>query len=106
MCTNVAGVAKYRAKISVYENNDQAIFVLLGDAESELTGNHAAELVDRYFEASSRAPSMATHFPLTSNGGAANSTTGESGPSPDLTPGSTQTSLDATQNTSVRELRL
>ncbi|KAG5412008.1 hypothetical protein IGI04_008327 [Brassica rapa subsp. trilocularis] len=30
--TNVSGVAKYLAKISVYNNNDQAVFVLLGDA--------------------------------------------------------------------------
>ncbi|KAL0802400.1 hypothetical protein Bca101_057576 [Brassica carinata] len=34
----------------------------------------------------------ATHFPLTSHGGPANSTTGESGPSPDLTPGVPQRS--------------
>ncbi|KAL0788488.1 hypothetical protein Bca101_004734 [Brassica carinata] len=36
MCTkcgndNVAGVPQYRAKISVYNNNEQAVFVLLGD---------------------------------------------------------------------------
>ncbi|KAG5405110.1 hypothetical protein IGI04_011229 [Brassica rapa subsp. trilocularis] len=30
--TNVSGVAKYLAKISVYNINDQAVFVLLGDA--------------------------------------------------------------------------
>ncbi|CAN7009122.1 unnamed protein product [Brassica rapa subsp. trilocularis] len=36
--TNVSGVAKYLAKISVYNINDQAVFVLLGDAGSELTG--------------------------------------------------------------------
>ncbi|KAH0888771.1 hypothetical protein HID58_051200 [Brassica napus] len=49
--TNVSGVAKYLAKISVYDKNDQAVFVLLGDAGSELTGKHAAELVNNYFEA-------------------------------------------------------
>ncbi|KAL0787112.1 hypothetical protein Bca101_003358 [Brassica carinata] len=49
--TNVVGVANYLAKISVYDNDDQAVFVLLGDAGSELTGKHAAELVDNYFEA-------------------------------------------------------
>ncbi|KAF8100670.1 hypothetical protein N665_0218s0008 [Sinapis alba] len=48
---NVSGVAKYLAKISVYDNNDQALFVLLGDAGTELTGKPAAELVDKYFEA-------------------------------------------------------
>ncbi|KAF8093630.1 hypothetical protein N665_0382s0019 [Sinapis alba] len=49
--TNVTGVAKYLAKIYVYDSNDQAVFVLLGDAVRELTGKHAAELVDTYFEA-------------------------------------------------------
>lgn len=49
--TNVYGVARYLAKISVHDNNDQAVFVLLGDAGSELTGKHAAALVDKYFEA-------------------------------------------------------
>ncbi|KAH0854660.1 hypothetical protein HID58_057797 [Brassica napus] len=41
--TNTAGVAQYRAKISVYENSDQAVFVLLGDAGREL-------IVSSYFE--------------------------------------------------------
>ncbi|XP_048623286.1 uncharacterized protein LOC111198155 isoform X2 [Brassica napus] len=49
--TNVSGEAKYRAEISVYDSNDQAVFVLLGDAGSELTGKQAAELVANYFEA-------------------------------------------------------
>ncbi|XP_013624291.1 PREDICTED: uncharacterized protein LOC106330359 [Brassica oleracea var. oleracea] len=40
---NVAGVPQYRAKISVYNNNEQAVFVLLGDTGRELTGKHAAE---------------------------------------------------------------
>ncbi|KAF2610702.1 hypothetical protein F2Q70_00008058, partial [Brassica cretica] len=38
------------AKISVYDNDDQACFVLLGDAGQELTGKKAFELVDSYFE--------------------------------------------------------
>ncbi|KAG2280334.1 hypothetical protein Bca52824_051554 [Brassica carinata] len=42
---NTAGVAQYRAKIYVYDNSDQAVFVLLGDAGRELTGRHASELV-------------------------------------------------------------
>ncbi|KAL0647896.1 hypothetical protein Bca4012_046187 [Brassica carinata] len=42
---------RYRAQISVYDNSDQAVFVLLGDAGFELTGKHAAELVSSYFEA-------------------------------------------------------
>ncbi|KAF8068495.1 hypothetical protein N665_1148s0012 [Sinapis alba] len=47
---NVTGIAKYLAKVSVYDNKDQAVFVLLGDAGRELTGKNAAELVDTYFE--------------------------------------------------------
>ncbi|KAG5400208.1 hypothetical protein IGI04_014815 [Brassica rapa subsp. trilocularis] len=48
---NTTGVAQYRAKISVYDNSEQAFFVLLGDAGRELTGRHASELVSSYFEA-------------------------------------------------------
>ncbi|CAN6835325.1 unnamed protein product [Brassica oleracea] len=48
---NTAGVPQYRAKISVYDNSDQAVFVLLGDAGRVLTGRHASELVNSYFEA-------------------------------------------------------
>ncbi|KAL0843113.1 hypothetical protein Bca101_016358 [Brassica carinata] len=55
MCTkcgkvNIAGVPQYRAKLSVYDNSAQAIFVLLGDAGCELTGKHASEFVRRFFE--------------------------------------------------------
>ncbi|XP_009107715.1 uncharacterized protein LOC103833382 [Brassica rapa] len=48
---NTAGVAQYRAKISVYDSSEQAFFVMLGDAGHELTGRHASELVSSYFEA-------------------------------------------------------
>ncbi|KAG5374713.1 hypothetical protein IGI04_039309 [Brassica rapa subsp. trilocularis] len=48
---NTTGVAQYRAKISVYDNSEQAFFVLLGDAGRELTGRHASELVSNYFKA-------------------------------------------------------
>ncbi|KAL0761263.1 hypothetical protein Bca101_077413 [Brassica carinata] len=48
---NTAGVPQYRAKIYVYDNSEQAFFVLLGDAGRELTGRHASELVSSYFEA-------------------------------------------------------
>ncbi|KAF3551503.1 hypothetical protein DY000_02005269 [Brassica cretica] len=41
---NVDGVAQYRSKISVYDNSEQAFFVLLGDAGRELTGKPASEL--------------------------------------------------------------
>ena len=40
----------YLTKISVYDNDDQVCFVLLGDAGQELTGKKAFELVDSYFE--------------------------------------------------------
>ncbi|CAN6900710.1 unnamed protein product [Brassica oleracea var. botrytis] len=48
---NVSGVAQYLSKISVYDNGDQAVFVLLGDVGRELTGKPASELVRSYFEA-------------------------------------------------------
>ncbi|KAG2328333.1 hypothetical protein Bca52824_011061 [Brassica carinata] len=48
---DVAGVPQYRAKISVYDKSDQAVFVLLGDAGRELSGKHASEIVSSYFEA-------------------------------------------------------
>ncbi|CAN6985687.1 unnamed protein product [Brassica oleracea var. botrytis] len=41
----VTGVAQYLTKISVYDESEQAIFVVLGDACKELTGKHASELV-------------------------------------------------------------
>ncbi|CAN6870085.1 unnamed protein product [Brassica oleracea] len=47
----VHGSAWYRAKISVYDNSEQAIFVLLGDAGRSLTGKQASELLSSYFEA-------------------------------------------------------
>uniref|UniRef100_A0A0D3AQK0 Replication factor A C-terminal domain-containing protein n=1 Tax=Brassica oleracea var. oleracea TaxID=109376 RepID=A0A0D3AQK0_BRAOL len=48
---NTADVPQYRAKISVYDNSEQAFFVILGDAGRELTGRHASKLVSSYFEA-------------------------------------------------------
>ncbi|KAG2286151.1 hypothetical protein Bca52824_045755 [Brassica carinata] len=48
---NIAGVAQiYATLISVYDNSEQVVFVLLGDAGYELTGKHALELVSSYFE--------------------------------------------------------
>ncbi|CAN6832089.1 unnamed protein product [Brassica oleracea] len=47
---NVDGVAQYIARLSVYDNSAQAVFVLLGDAGRALTGKHASELVSSYFE--------------------------------------------------------
>nr|VDD10773.1 unnamed protein product [Brassica rapa] len=47
---NVSGVPQYRSKIYVYDNSEQAFFVLLGDVGCELTGKPASELVRNYFE--------------------------------------------------------
>ncbi|KAG2247914.1 hypothetical protein Bca52824_087542 [Brassica carinata] len=47
----VAGVAECLTKLSVYDNNDQAFFVLLSDAGGELTGKPASKWVESYFEA-------------------------------------------------------
>ncbi|KAG5393653.1 hypothetical protein IGI04_023616 [Brassica rapa subsp. trilocularis] len=49
--TDIVGVAQYLAKITVYDNDDQATFVLLGGAGHELSGKKASELVEKYFEA-------------------------------------------------------
>ncbi|CAH8330375.1 unnamed protein product [Eruca vesicaria subsp. sativa] len=46
--SEIFGVAQHLSKISVYDNNDQAVFVLLGDAGQELTGKKASELVEHY----------------------------------------------------------
>uniref|UniRef100_M4EMR5 Replication factor A C-terminal domain-containing protein n=1 Tax=Brassica campestris TaxID=3711 RepID=M4EMR5_BRACM len=49
--TEIVGTPEYLTKISVYDNNDHASFVLLGDARRELTGMKASDLVESYFEA-------------------------------------------------------
>ncbi|CAF1929194.1 unnamed protein product [Brassica oleracea] len=49
--TEIVCVAQYLAKISVYDNDDQASFVLLSGAAYELSGKKASELVEDYFEA-------------------------------------------------------
>ncbi|KAL0749507.1 hypothetical protein Bca101_031510 [Brassica carinata] len=49
--TEIVGVAQYLAKISVYDNDDQASFVLLGGAGYELSGKKASELLEDYFKA-------------------------------------------------------
>ncbi|CAH8380272.1 unnamed protein product [Eruca vesicaria subsp. sativa] len=43
-------VPQYHSKLSVYDQKDQAVFVLLGDAGEELTGKKAAELADSYYQ--------------------------------------------------------
>ncbi|CDY24551.1 BnaA01g22550D [Brassica napus] len=49
--TEIVGAAEYLTKLSVYDNNDHASFVLLGDAGLDLTGKKASILVESYFEA-------------------------------------------------------
>ncbi|CAH8337213.1 unnamed protein product [Eruca vesicaria subsp. sativa] len=49
--SDIVGVPQYLTKLSVYDNNDQAVFVLLGDAGEELTGKTTSELVESYYEA-------------------------------------------------------
>ncbi|KAL0863900.1 hypothetical protein Bca101_043018 [Brassica carinata] len=51
LCLRNVEKLRYLTKLSVYDNNDHAIFVFLGDAGRELTGKQASELVERYFEA-------------------------------------------------------
>ncbi|CAN7018247.1 unnamed protein product [Brassica oleracea var. botrytis] len=48
--SEIDGVAQYLSKLSVYDQKDQAVFVVLGDAGEELTGKKAAELVERYYQ--------------------------------------------------------
>ncbi|XP_013694445.1 uncharacterized protein LOC106398439 [Brassica napus] len=47
----ITGAAEYLTKLSVYDNNDYASFVVLGDAGHELTGKKASGLVESYYEA-------------------------------------------------------
>ncbi|KAG2303038.1 hypothetical protein Bca52824_031689 [Brassica carinata] len=49
--SEIVGVPQYLSRLSVYDHNDQAVFVLLGDAGEELTGKKAAELVESYYQA-------------------------------------------------------
>ncbi|KAF3609114.1 hypothetical protein DY000_02045426 [Brassica cretica] len=43
-------VQGYLTRLTVYDNNDQAVFVVLGDAGEELTGKKANELVESYYQ--------------------------------------------------------
>uniref|UniRef100_A0A0D3C8X1 RING-type domain-containing protein n=1 Tax=Brassica oleracea var. oleracea TaxID=109376 RepID=A0A0D3C8X1_BRAOL len=53
--TEIIGAEEYLTKLSVYDNNDHASFVLLDDAGRELTGKKGSELVESYFEANESA---------------------------------------------------
>ncbi|KAL0790226.1 hypothetical protein Bca101_006472 [Brassica carinata] len=45
--SEIVGVAQYLSKLSAYDHNDQAVFIVLGEV---LTGKKAAELVERYYQ--------------------------------------------------------
>ncbi|KAG2281441.1 hypothetical protein Bca52824_052661 [Brassica carinata] len=47
----IVGVPQYLARLSVYDNKDQAVFVVLGDAGEELFGKKASDLVESYYQA-------------------------------------------------------
>ncbi|KAF3590608.1 hypothetical protein DY000_02021257 [Brassica cretica] len=47
----ITGAAEYLTKLSVYDNNDYASFVVLDDAGHELTGKKTSGLVESYYEA-------------------------------------------------------
>ncbi|XP_013601557.1 PREDICTED: uncharacterized protein LOC106309013 [Brassica oleracea var. oleracea] len=47
---NATAVANYRVEMSVYDNEEQCTFIILGDAGKELTGRKATELIDTYVE--------------------------------------------------------
>ncbi|KAL0665921.1 hypothetical protein Bca4012_028625 [Brassica carinata] len=47
---NATAVANYRVEMSVYDNEEQCTFIILGDAGKELTGRKATELIDTYAE--------------------------------------------------------
>ncbi|KAF2540095.1 hypothetical protein F2Q68_00029166 [Brassica cretica] len=45
---NATAVANYRVEMSIYDNEEQCTFIILGDAGKELTGRKATELIDTY----------------------------------------------------------
>ncbi|CAF2159035.1 unnamed protein product [Brassica napus] len=47
---NATAVANYRVELSVYDNEEQCTFIILGDAEKGLTGRKATELIDTYVQ--------------------------------------------------------
>ena len=43
-------LASYRVELSVYDNDEQCTFIILGDAGKDLTGRKATELIDAYVQ--------------------------------------------------------
>ncbi|KAG2268541.1 hypothetical protein Bca52824_063096 [Brassica carinata] len=48
--SEIFGVAQYLTRLNVYDNNDQVVFVVLGDAGEVLTGKKTNELVESYYQ--------------------------------------------------------
>ncbi|KAF2544462.1 hypothetical protein F2Q70_00034767 [Brassica cretica] len=44
------GAECYRVELSVYDNEEQCTFIILGDTGKELTGRKASELIDAYVQ--------------------------------------------------------
>ncbi|CAF2089444.1 unnamed protein product [Brassica napus] len=47
---NATAIANYRVELSVYDNDEQCTFIILGDAGKDLTGRKATELIDAYVQ--------------------------------------------------------
>uniref|UniRef100_A0A0D3A1D5 Replication factor A C-terminal domain-containing protein n=1 Tax=Brassica oleracea var. oleracea TaxID=109376 RepID=A0A0D3A1D5_BRAOL len=47
---NATAVANYRVELSVYDNDEQCTFIILGDAGKDLTWRKATELIDAYVQ--------------------------------------------------------
>ncbi|CAF1889773.1 BnaC02g09770D [Brassica napus] len=47
---NATAVANYRVEMSVYDNDEQCTFIILGDAGKDPTGRKATELIDAYVQ--------------------------------------------------------
>ncbi|CAH8310306.1 unnamed protein product [Eruca vesicaria subsp. sativa] len=47
---NATSIANFWVELSVYDNEEQSMFIILGDAGKELTGRRATELIDKYAE--------------------------------------------------------
>ena len=43
-------LTRYRVELSVYDNEEQCTFIILGDTGKELTGRKATQLIDAYVQ--------------------------------------------------------
>ena len=50
MYINHLVLTSYRVELSVYDNDEQCMFIILGDAGKDLTGMKATELIDAYVQ--------------------------------------------------------